>query len=61
MMNRSLLNPNQLMAFNIPVHDDFFDATVFVIEADEAFIPFTSKGIVINFGSRVPTAWEEQN
>ena len=43
------------------MHDNPFDLTVFGIDADEAFTPFTSKGTVIRFESRVPTAWEEQN
>ena len=29
MMNNSLINPNQVRAFNIPVHDNSFKATVF--------------------------------
>ena len=49
MMNNSLINPNQVRAFNIPFHDNPFYATVFRIEADESFIPFTSKGTVIRF------------
>ena len=60
-MNHSLINPNQVRAFNIPLHDNRFDETIFGIEADEAFIPFTSKETVISLESQVPTAWEEQN
>ena len=61
MMNNYLMNPNQVRAFNIPVYDKNFDATFFGIEADEAFTPFTSKGTVIRFEFRVPTAWKEHN
>ena len=43
------------------MHDNPFDAAVFGIEAEEAFVPFTSKGTVISFDSRVPTACEDQN
>ena len=57
MINHSIINPNQVRAFNIPVHDDPFDATVFLIEAYEAFIPFTSKGTAISFELQVPMAW----
>ena len=49
MMNHYLINKNQVRAFNIPVHDNTFDATVFGIEVDEAFTPFTSKVTVISF------------
>ena len=62
MMDHSLINPNQLRAFNIPVNDNPFNAkSSFGIEADEAFIPFRSTGTVISFESRVPTDWEERN
>ena len=56
-MNHSLNNTNQVRALNIPVHDNPCEATVFGIEAYESFIPFTSKGGVISFESRVPTPW----
>ena len=56
-MNYSLINTNQVRVFKIPIQDNPFDAAVFGIEADEAFIPFTSKRTVIRFESRVPTAW----
>ena len=60
-MNHSIINPNKVRAFNILVHDNLFYATVFGIEAEKAFAPFTSKGTVISFESQVPTAWEVQN
>ena len=61
MMNHFLVNTNKVREFAIQVNGIPFDATVFVIEADKAFIPFTSKGGVIIFDLRVPTAWEEHN
>ena len=61
MMDPYLNNPNQVRAFNIPLHDNPFETIVFGIGAYKAFIPLTSKGGVIRFESRVPKAWEEQN
>ena len=60
-MNQYLINPNQVRAFNIPVNDNTFYATVFGVGADEALILFTSNKTVISFELRVPTASEEQN
>ena len=54
-MNHFLINSNWLRAFNSPMHDNPFYTTVFGIEEDEAFIPFTSKGTVISFEAQVPT------
>ena len=61
MMNNSIINPNHVRAFNIPVHGNYFDETFFGIEADASFITLTSKGTVIRFEFRVPTAWKEHN
>ena len=60
-MNHSLINSNWLRAFNSPMHDNPFYTTVFGIEEDEAFIPFTSKEVVIIFELLFPTVWEEQD
>ena len=60
-MNHSIINPNKVKAFNIPVHDNPLDETIFVIEADRSFIPINYNGIVIIFESQVPTKWEEHN
>ena len=57
MMNHSLVNTNQVRAFDIQVHDHPFDAKVLRIEADEYFITFTSKVEVISFDLQFPTAW----
>ena len=56
-MDCSLINPNHVRAFNIRVHNNPFDTTVFGAEADEAFNSFTSKGTVIIFELRVPAEW----
>ena len=61
MTDCSIINPNQVGAFNIPVHDNNFDAKVFGIEAEKALNPCTSKGTIISFESPVPKAREEQN
>ena len=51
MTNNSYITTNQLISFNIPVYYNPFDAIGFGTEADEDFIPFTSKGGVISFES----------
>ena len=56
-MNHYIINPNRVKAFNIPLHNNPFDAPVFGIEADKAFIPLTYKGKVISFESLVPMLW----
>ena len=53
MMNHYLINPDQFRAFNIPVHDNPFDATVFESEVYKTFTSFTSKGGLFIFESRV--------
>ena len=60
-MNNYLINQNQVRVVNIPVNDNPFNATFFLLQADEAFVHFTYKGKVISFEPRVPTAWEEHN
>ena len=39
MINRSLINPNHVRAFNIAVHDNPFDVTVFSNDAYKSFTP----------------------
>ena len=60
-MNHPIINKNQLRSFNLPLHDNPVDTTVFVIAGDEAFIPLNPKGGVISFGLRIKMAWEDQN
>ena len=57
MMDHLLNNPNQLRVFNISVHDNPFDTTFLVIEADKAIFPFSYKVKVISFYLRVSTEW----
>ena len=55
-LQHSLINPNQLQAYGIDMHDNPFDTeNVPSIECDEVFIPFETDGTVIHFESRVPT------
>ena len=61
MMDPYLNNPNQVRVFNIPLHDNSFDATVFGVDVDEAFILFTYKGKDIRFDLRVPEEWKNIN
>ena len=42
-INHYLINKNQARVFNIPVHDNPFDATFFGIEVSEAFTPPLTK------------------
>jgi len=60
-MDHSLINPNQIREYGIPVYDDPFHARQFGIDGNEAFIPFETKGTVVSFDSRVPTDWELKN
>ena len=57
MINYFIINPNQVRAYNIPVHNNSIDAIVFGVEADKAFILLTSRGKVMRFESQVPTEW----
>jgi hypothetical protein len=58
--NPPLLNPNQMRAYGIRVHDDPFETNrTFGIDSDQAFIPFDTTGTVVHFeSSLVPTEWE---
>ena len=56
LMSHSLINPNQIRAFDIPVDDNpFTNNGNFGISHDEAFIPFDVDGTVVYFESRSPT------
>ena len=62
MMDHSLLNPNQIRAYNIPVNDNpYTSPNEFGIKADDAFIPFRTMGTTVYFNSRTLTEWEERN
>ena len=60
-MGHSLINPNQIREYGVPVYDDPYNKNQFGIEGHEAFIPFNTKGTIVYFESRVPTEWESRN
>jgi hypothetical protein len=56
----SLINPNQIWAYGLPVNDDPFDLTrSFGIDTDHVIIPFNTTGTVVHFETRVPSEWEK--
>jgi hypothetical protein len=60
-MNHSLINPNQICEYGIPVYDDPFSVLQFGTDGNAIFIPFDTTGMIVYFESRVPTDWEERN
>ena len=60
-MGHSLINPNQIREYGVPVHDDPYNKHQFGIDGHEAFIPFNTMGTIVYFESRVPTDWESRN
>lgn len=55
-LDHSLINPNQIRHFGIPVSDDPFDATrEFGIDHEDIFIPFVTQGSTVLFETFVPT------
>lgn len=59
-LNHSLLNPNQMRHYGIPVWDNPYDPSRELgIEVDSGlFIPFVARGTKIQFKSRFPTEEE---
>jgi hypothetical protein len=60
-MDHSLINPNQIREYGLPVYDDPFSKQQFGIDGNEAFIPFNTTGTIVYFETRVPTDWETCN
>jgi hypothetical protein len=60
-MNHSLINPNQICEYGLPVYDNPFNAAQFGIDTDDTFIPFDTTGTIVHFETRTPTDWEERN
>ncbi|KAL7538438.1 hypothetical protein ACHAXR_011703 [Thalassiosira sp. AJA248-18] len=55
-MDHSLINPNQIRHYGIPVCDDPYDPhRKLGIEHHEMFIPFETRGSAVYFETRVPT------
>jgi hypothetical protein len=55
-MDHSLINPNQIREYGIPVYDNPFSQSQFGIDCNDDFIPFNSMGTIVYFESRVPTS-----
>jgi hypothetical protein len=60
-MDHSLINPNQIHEYGIPVYDNPFSQSQFGIDCNDDFIPFNTTGTIVYFESRVPTDWETRN
>jgi hypothetical protein len=61
-MDHSLINPNQIREYGIPVYDNPFSQSQFGIDCnDDDFIPFNTTGTIVYFESHVPTDWETWN
>ena len=59
MLPHSLLNPNQIQAYNIEVNDNPFDETdPIVMDCDDIYVTFDTKGTLVYFELRVPMDWE---
>ena len=55
-LEHSLINPNQIRHYGIPVSDDPFDSSrEFGIDHEELFIPFSTQGSTVLFQTFVPT------
>ena len=60
-MSHSLINPNQIREYGVPVYDDPYNVQQFGIDGHEAFIPFNTTGTIVHFESCVRTDWESRN
>ena len=60
-MDHSLINPNQIREYGLPVYDDPFSKSQFGIDGNETFIPFNTTGTIVYFETRRPTDWETRN
>jgi hypothetical protein len=60
-MDHSLINPNQIREYGIPVLNNPFSQSQFGIDCSDDFIPFNTTGTIVYFESRVPTDWETRN
>ena len=55
-MDHSLINPNHIRSFSIPVYDNLFDRTQeFLIDHKKLFIPFNMEGTTVLFDIYVPS------
>ena len=55
-MDHSLINPNQIRHFGIPVSDNAYDGTRDLgIDHEDVFIPFETQGSTVHFETFVPS------
>ena len=57
-LENSLINPNQIRAYELSINNDPFNVNELGIDLEELFIPFNTMGAVVHFESCVPTEWE---
>jgi hypothetical protein len=60
-MGQSLINPNQIREYGIPMYYNPFSQSKFGINCSDDFIPFYTTGTIVYFESRVPMDWETRN
>jgi hypothetical protein len=62
-MDHSLINPNQICEYGLPVYDDPFSNSQLGpgIKGNETFIPFHTMGTTVHFDTHVPMDWETCN
>ncbi len=60
-VDHSLVNPNQICEYGLPVYDDPFSNLQFGIDGNETFIPFNTTGTIVHFDTCVPTDCETHN
>jgi hypothetical protein len=60
-MDHSLINPNQIHEYGIPVYDNTFSQSQIGIDCNDDFIPFNTTGTIVYFETHVPTDWETCN
>jgi hypothetical protein len=60
-MDHSLINPNQIREYGIPVYDNPFSQSQFGIDCNDDFIPVNTTETIVYFESCVPTEWETRN
>jgi hypothetical protein len=60
-MDHSLINPNHIHEYGLPVYDNPFSKQQFGIDGNKAFIPFNTTGTIVYFETCVPMDWETCN
>jgi len=61
-MSHTLINPNQVRAFGVPLCDDPTDPHRSLgMEVQDIFVPFAMLGTTCIFTTRTPTSWELEN